>query len=338
MNQNATNATSPPTTQTEQATTSTPALSHALAPVEPSSVRYIKLGTGGSWEKECLQRNIIRIGFGSACPDLLGWCQSGSWDSVKRHFVAEGKDKTTATRFTGELRLFFEDNGTTLWITFMKNRLYWGQVDNAPPTPHEDGNGVWRTIRQGWCGNDLLGKKLSKDRLSGALTKLAAYRGTSCAVGAHRYVVSRINGHTIPEIERAIAAKKEMQASVIPLMRLLEPQDFELLVDLVFTSSGWRRLGVLGKTEAMLDMDLVLPSTGERAFVQVKSSTTSAELAEYVAKLGERADLYQKMFYVYHSGEATTSHPRVTLVNADRLAELVVNAGLTEWLIEKTSR
>ncbi len=34
--------------------------------------------------------------------------------------------------------------------------------------------------------------------------------------------------------------------------RLLEPQDFELLVDLVFSTSGWRRVGVVGGTQKTL--------------------------------------------------------------------------------------
>ena len=32
-----------------------------------------------------------------------------------------------------------------------------------------------------------------------------------------------------------------MTQSVRELMKLLEPRDFELLVDLVFSTSGWRR-------------------------------------------------------------------------------------------------
>jgi len=32
-------------------------------------------------------------------------------------------------------------------------------------------------------------------------------------------------------------------------MNLLIPQDFELLVDLVFSNSGWRHVGQLGKTQ-----------------------------------------------------------------------------------------
>jgi hypothetical protein len=74
-----------------------------------------------------------------------------------------------------------------------------------------------------------------------------------------------------------------MKEASLALMKLLGWRDFELLVDLVFTSSGWRRVGIVGKTQKTLDLDLILPSTGERAFVQVKSTTTLAELAEYVA-------------------------------------------------------
>jgi hypothetical protein len=36
------------------------------AAIRPTRVRYIKLGEGGSWEKECLDKGIIRYGFGSA--------------------------------------------------------------------------------------------------------------------------------------------------------------------------------------------------------------------------------------------------------------------------------
>lgn len=52
--------------------------------------------------------------------------------------------------------------------------------------------------------------------------------------------------------------------AAVGLMQLLAPRDFELLVDLVFTSSGWRRVGEFGKTQKTLDLDLVLPNTKEK--------------------------------------------------------------------------
>jgi len=314
-------------------------LSKTSAPrISPKQVRYIKLGGGGRWEKECLDNGIIRIGFGTARRDRFQLCHSGRWDSVTDSFIAEGKDKGTAKRFTKELRLFFEDNGTILWITFMNGRLCWGFVDGEPAKPHADAKGVWRTIKGGWRDSDVSGSVLQKDRLSGALTKLAAYRGTSCDVDVADYVVRRINDQKIKEVERALAASQEMRSSVLPLMRLLTPKDFELLVDLVFSTSGWRRVGVVGKTQDTYDIDLILPSTGERAFVQVKSKTTSKELGEYVMKLGDRADLYNRMFYVYHSGEPSIPNDqRVTLIGPEKLSEMVVDAGLAGWLIEKVS-
>jgi hypothetical protein len=306
--------------------------------ISPARVRYIKLGGGGQWEPECLEKGIIRIGFGTASGDRFGLCQSGKWDELREIWIAEGTGKGVAKRFARELQLFFEDDGTTLWITFMKERLYWGLLEGAPPSPHADGDGVWRRVRGGWRGTDLSGEHLSKDRLSGALTKLAAYRGTSCDVDVSEYVVRRINGLKMPAVERAVSALEEMRSSALDLMKMLTPQDFELLVDLVFTTSGWRRVGVVGRTQKTVDIDLLLPSTGERAFVQVKSKTTSKELAEYVADLGERADLYSRMFYVYHSGTPTMPDDRrVTLIGPEELASLVVDAGLTGWLIEKVS-
>lgn len=303
--------------------------------VNPSDVRYIKLGGAGRWEKECLEKGIIRIGFGSQQSERFKLCQSGRWNDLVKSFIAEGKDKGTATRFTKEVRLFFEDDGSMLWISFMGERLYWGMVNRAKPDQHADGKGVWRPIRDDWRCTDLNGELLTKDRLSGALTKLAAYRGTSCKVDVSDYVIRRINGQKTPQVERALNASKQMKNSVIELMKLLGPRDFELLVDLVFTTSGWRRVGTVGKTQKTLDIDLILPSTNERAFVQVKSKTTSDELAEYVAKIEDGP--YSKMFYVFHSGKADTDDQRVTVIGPEQLADLVLDAGLVSWLIRKVS-
>jgi hypothetical protein len=148
------------------------------------------------------------------------------------------------------------------------------------------------------------------------------------------YVIRRINGHKTPAVERAVTAVENVMSCVQELMKLLGPRDFEMLVDLVFTNSGWRRLGSVGKAQKTLDLDLELPSTGERAFVQVKSKTTSAELAKYVDKL---EDQYTRMFYVFHSGEAETTDRRVTVIGPENLAKLVVDAGLVNWLIHKVS-
>lgn len=45
------------------------------------------------------------------------------WSRLAASFLETGRDKGTATRFANELRLFFEDDGSTLWITFSGERL-----------------------------------------------------------------------------------------------------------------------------------------------------------------------------------------------------------------------
>ena len=253
-----------------------------------------------------------------------------------KSFVKEGSDKGKATDYTNQTRLFFDDDGSTLWITFTNQKLYWGHLDKSAPTPHEDGDGVWRTVEGGWRSEDRNGEPLTMDRLAGSLTKIAGFRGTSCNVDMAEYLIRRINGQKSPEVERAIVALKRMKSSVLEMIQLLDPGDFETLVDLVFSTSGWRRQGPVGKTQKTLDLDLTLPSTGERAFVQVKSKTTSAELAAYITKFNE-LDLYSRMFYVYHSGDANTDDDRVIVVGPEKLAELVLDAGLSNWLIRKVS-
>ncbi len=306
------------------------------AKIRPAQVRYIKFGEAGRWEKECIEKGIARFGFGSASVERFPLCRARKWEALTKSFMAAGRDKGTARRFTNETKRFFEDEGRTLWITFVGERLYWGFFTPNPAERHSDGEGVWRKVDGGWSCTDIEGEELTKERLSGALTKLAAYRGTSCRVDVSDYVVRRINGKKIPEVERAIARLEDLKRSAQELMKLLGPIHFETLVDLVFSTSGWRRLGAVGKTQKTLDFAIVLPSTNERAFVQVKSKTTSAELATYVGRLEDEGP-YDRMFYVYHSGDASTADERVTVIGPEKLAELVVNAGLTNWLIGKVS-
>jgi hypothetical protein len=199
-------------------------------PIHAKRVRYIKLGAEGRWEKECSDKGILRFGFGSANSKRFPFCRDRRWGNLTTSFIAEGKDKGTATRFTNETRLFFEDDGSTLWITFMGERLCWGFLEPDPAERHESGDGVFRRVKGGWRWTDLNGESLTKDRLSGTLTQIAAYRGTSCNVKEAQYVVRRINGQKTPEVERSLDALKAMKSSLPDLMKLLGPRDFETLV------------------------------------------------------------------------------------------------------------
>ena len=119
------------------------------------------------------------------------------------------------------------------------------------------------------------------------------------------------------------------------LIRLLTWQDFELFVDILFSKSGWIRVSQAGKTMKDIDIELVLPITGERALVQIKSSTAQAELDECAEILQTYSS--DRLFYVYHQPThlLDNRHDNLHLMNIDVLADAALRIGLIDWLIEK---
>lgn len=306
-----------------------------IDPIAPKTVRYVKLGEGGMWEEDCFARGVLRMGFGSDGDRGFALCQAHDCTGFAAMWREYGKAPAVATRFANETRQFVEDDGSTLWITFAGQRLLWATLepDGALERTH-DGDSTARLVVGGWRDADIKGAPLIKGNLPGDLVSLAAYRGTSCNVPRPEYVVRKVNGQRADEVEAAEVALSAMRNAMLVLVRSLQPDDFELLVDLLFTQNGWRRVGILGRTQKTLDLDLVLPSTGERAMVQVKSRTSSQELAEYVAQL-EEGGPHKRLFYAFHSGDAVATDPRVSILGPDRIADMTLDAGLMRWVMEK---
>lgn len=308
-------------------------------PIRPSIVRYIKLGRAGGWERECITGAIARFGYGTEREERFRAALEARWPEITQMFLDDGRDQGTATRFTNDVRTFFTAGSETLWVTFYGQQLWWAFLDPSPPELHPDGHGTVRRVIDSWRGADVNGAALVNDRLAGSLTKIAAYRSTTFKLDdeLRNYVVRRINDERSPQVEHAEAAMTAMRSAARELIGLLDPRDFELLVDLVFTDSGWRRLGPLGGTTKTLDLAIELPSTRERAFVQVKSATNDAELREYVAQLDDLGT-FRRLFFVYHTGQVTDpDDDRVVIIGPVELADLVVDAGLVGWLIAKVS-
>lgn len=256
--------------------------------IKPRSVRYIKLGEGGAWEKQCIEQGLLQFGADCGDPQTLQWAAEGRWGELAASWRAV-RSQGTATRFTNETRLYFEAGPEDLWITFVGERFHWGFLEPGTPTPMQPDLSSVRKVSGGWRCVDRDSKPLLKSNLPGSITSLAAYRGTSCSVKAAAHVVRRINAELSEEVKRAEAVRTELIDSLVPLIRRLGPRDFEVLVELIFGSSGWRRIDSTGGTGKLLDLDLELPSTGERAFVQVKAKTTQSEFEQpYVLRLPHR--------------------------------------------------
>lgn len=174
--------------------------------------------------------------------------------------------------------------------------------------------------------------------ISGRLTRTAAYRKTTCRiVDAAPYLLARLNDETEPEVAALIAARGGLSDALVKVIQRLTWQDFELLVDLVFSASGWRRTGAVGGAQKTVDIELELPSTGERAFVQVKSATTAVEFAGYRGEMATRPE--GRMFYAYHTGGigAEATGDNITVIGPERIAEMTLNAGLLDWVIRRGS-
>jgi hypothetical protein len=311
-----------------------------IFPITPRTVRYIKLGQGGAWEKECREQNILRFGFASGEDETMALCRAGAWDALTESWQRARGSKGKGTENANEIRLFWTDPGDTLWITFIGDALHWGFLEPGEPQRYErpdpEEGSSYRRVRGGWRCVDRHGERLGKSNLPGFITKVAAYRGTSCGVERHDRLVARINGERTPDVERLISARDELLDALVPLLKSLNPIEFETLIDMLFTGAGWRRVGIVGRTAKDKDLDLEMPLTGERAFVQVKTGATAADLDAYTARLDEMQD-YARMFFVYHSSATplVAASKRVTVVDARGVAKMVFECGLVDWVVGK---
>lgn len=312
-------------------------MSRLTFPLKPSTVRFIKLGSGGRWEQLSIkERQILCFGFDSADPDQLMQMRDGDWEAVRNGWINEKRGPGFPTYATNALKAYFEDDGTTLWVTFYAGDLYWCFLEPGEPVPLPESNEgySYRKVRGAWSNVDCNGIILNRRTLSGAINSASRVQGTTHLLTAEKRLLQRLNGESPESVENVEAAYKALIDTVKPLIGELTWQDFEVLADLITSASGWRRNNQRGGAEKTIDLDLELPLTGEIAFAQIKAKSKQAELESYVAQAAEREGV--KMFYIHNSShELQTDVPNVYVIGRDRLAELIVRLGFVEWLVNK---
>lgn len=259
--------------------------------IERCPVRYIKLGSGNRWAA-ALDEGLLE--WGSEI-DRGAIAAGGDWDKARAHYVARDVVSGTASSYVRELKDFYTLDADVLWITFARDRLWWAfaDIDVLQRDVPDGSRGIVarRTIGPWRCTN-VLGVELIQSQLSSALTKVAAYKMTMCNVAAEDYLFRVINGEANAELANAQASLSALLHSIEPLIQQLHWSDFELLVDLIFSHGGWRRISRLGG--AMKDHDLVLeqPITRRRVSVQVKSRAEQREHADALADRLGQANLH----------------------------------------------
>ncbi len=302
--------------------------------INPQAAYFIKLGSGGRWEQDCLQKSqTIRLGFDDTDHDA---CMRQDWDKIRKDLLRKGRTKGKATEIANEIRYFYESDENTMWVTFFGNRMWWAFA-KGKATRLADGSKT-RPVCGRWQSTDIQGRPLTLDLISGRFQQVRRFQGTICSVDLE-YAKNKINA-VVPEmVSQAKHALSALQQRLISLIQSLTWKDFELFVDLIFTNAGWQRITVLGKTQKTLDLDLKAPVTGERAMVQVKSASNRVEYLHYLAEFKQAED-YARLFYVVHSPAADLTSgqcDRATILTALELSRMAISAGLADWLMEKNT-
>ncbi len=306
--------------------------------IRPSKGLYIKLGEGGCWESDCIERDqTLQLGYREVPHDF---CTKERWAEIQKGLKTTHKDPGVATRHANQIRSFYEADESVLWVTFFGDRLHW--CFSEPKVTLLPDKSKTRPVIGQWCSVDITGEPLYKNHLSGRLLSMQGFRGTICSVKELHYLVQKINGIVPQEVKESIDALSALEQKIESLIRKLHWKDFEILVDLIFRQAGWQRNGVLGGIEKTLDLDLLSPITSERYAVQVKSR---ANLAEFESYQREFADMqgYTRLYFVVHTPARNLAQTKVKTTEDIRLwlpqevAHWAVKYGLADWIISKAS-
>ena len=306
-------------------------------------IRFIKLGTSKDKKEQlCLANGNM----------ILGYNEINHFDTIE-NIKKECEVKyqcipRVATGHTNQIKKFYDESSATLWITFSKKKVWWGFVDlNEKPYQDEDGF-TYRKMKDGWSDKDVNNRLLTFENVSGALLKTQGFRGTICDIkkspndtfDIEEYIKRLINGEKLEEVKKAFINKKAIEASMEDLVKMLHPQDFEYIVDLIFQYSGWKKLTPGAGVEKDIDLDLLMPLTEERAFVQIKSSTFQSQYMTYENKFYEH-DEYDRLFYVYHTCDneikASREEKKIHIMGIEEVAKLIVELGLITILMKKVA-
>lgn len=304
--------------------------------VHAKKVIYIKLGSGGRFEKSCITTapNTIKLDYHDVPHEL---CKQGKWEEVRAFFIDTLRSAPgAATSHTNQIRQFYEAGEDTLWITFHGDRLWWC-FSRAEITLNEDGTKT-RQVIGNWSDENINGESLNIGKLSGKLTQVQAFRGTICTISEKEYLLAKLNCEQSKELLEVEEAKQALKEKLVKLVEHLTWKDFELLIDLVFRQSGWRRMRQLAKGIKTIDLELTAAVTNEKAIVQIKHRANLADFLDYVTKSSAHVDIKHNYFIVSQPSKDLKSFPNETDVKVffgPEIADLVLEAGLTDWIITR---
>lgn len=311
-------------------------------PVTASKVRYIKFGPGGRWEAASLDQGRLDWGL---TDDPHEMALEGDWEGLRKHYQGQRTTRASATADQTEAQAFYDCDPDALWITFARGKMWWAFAEPEVEWLGGDGQSQgtrYRLTRDGWHDSDLAGAALNVDRLSTSLTQVAGYRRTICAVTEVAYCLRMINAEADPDRAAVDAAREAVVEGIGRATARLHWRDFELLVELILTRSGWQRVSPLGGTLKDVDLIVEQPFTGERMVVQVKSKAAQAVVEDYARRFANRGGA-EKLLFVCHSPTGTLREQvqmdgrSMRIMTNPEIARRVIDCGLASWVLDRAT-
>jgi hypothetical protein len=306
----------------------------------PNSVRYVKNGQGGKWWKVAKSCGQIHLGWSSIPHDLLLAADYTTIESMIR--AANSEKKGAATQDFNALRTLLDHPSQHLWVTFEDGCMWWCTVRDGINVNHDGAmdecGHFWLTCETPWKNYSLDNRRyLAIADLPGITTTAAAYRATVCEPKAWQDILRIIKNKEDPDVEAAAKARASYEKTIASLVSRLRPKDFEMLIDLILSNSGWKRLAKLGGTTEGIDIEVENPALDEIAFVQVKSTADQDVLDDYISRFRQRDGRYSRMIFAVHSPRhlKLSDDPRIQVWAGEKIANLVVRLGLGDWVAKR---
>lgn len=305
----------------------------------PRSVRYVKLGAGGRWWRSARKRGEIHFGWKSVPGEALA---AGDLGTVERTIREEYGPKPGATQDFRAVCSVLDRPSRHVWVAYEDGCLWWCTVRDGitlnPAGESFDLGHFWLTCDRPWTDRSLGGRRLVLSELPGTVGATGGFQGTACTPGGWKTILRILADAEDPELMAAAQARGAYEAAVAVLVARLGSKDFELLVDLILSRTGWSRLEKLGGSTEGIDIEVENPALDEIAFVQVKSAARQSVLDDYVGRFMDRRDRYARMIFAVHSPKGGLAAPAglpVQVWDGARIARLVVRLGLGDWVANR---
>ncbi len=178
-------------------------------------------------------------------------------------------------------------------------------------------------------------RHLVKSELPGTVAAVVGYQATLCEPKGWKEILRIIRNEEDEDTRVARLARQTYQDAIAKLVARLGDKDFELLIDLILSRTGWARLGRVGGPTEGIDIEVENVSSEEIAFVQVKSTATQSILDDYVLRFNAQRDHYQRMIFAVHSPVGVLTPPTAQSVyvwTGKDIARRVVKLGLGDWV------